>query len=730
MSLSFLALLVSPAAAQQGYRVALLGRAPSPAHHDNVRDSLMCAGRGLGPAAEGSRLAMEIARVDVFDLTVGLPTLPDLASYDALLVYNEDPLPDPVATGDLVASWVEQGGGVVLAGNTFATGSGLEGRFLLQGMSPFEAYGTPSQPGGNLGFYIPDPADQWVPGPTVGHLGVYGVNVFDGGTASYRVSGLRARAAADIVAYWNPPLVFPAVPLLVTLEPPIPGHGRVAAVNLYPPNTLVDPMSWDAATDGGKLLGNALLWSVGFTRDINCENDDTRQDLNCNGIDLDDEPLIDNSSTECQNVLDPLTGLPYDNNDFYFDFSSFECEFPTDAYDVDRDLLGFGTVEIILPGAQNPFATRTLECDDCENVFNPNQYDWDCEGPFFMQPDNVGDLCDSCPYVDGDSAQSNLDGDCFGDFCDNCILRPNPDQYDTDGDGDGDVCDNCPVIPNPSAYGPGTETQPDADYDFVGDVCDNCQTVPNPDQLDADEDGLGDACDNCPGEFNPDQTDDDVDGVGNVCDNCPDLESADTTDRDGDGFGDACDVCPLTRNVDQSDADRDDAGDACDNCPSFGNPDQSDADLDGVGDVCDNCPEAADETLRDADADGIGDVCDVCPTRQNERQEDIDGDGIGDLCDFCPGVPSRDNLDNDGDGIGDECDNCPDLVNKDQANADGDLYGDACDTLGLRGGGELLPPTGGCVVGGATPVAGLGVWFAAALTRRRRPVGARAPRSA
>jgi hypothetical protein len=723
------ALLASVAWGQQGYQVALLGRARTPAHHDDVRDAIMCAGRGLGlPGA--NREAFEVGRVDVFDLAVELPALDDLADYDVLFVYTDDVgFPDPVATGDLVASWLEAGRGAVVAGGALASGTGLDGRFLLQRMSPFEAPGPWEQPGGNLGFYVPDPADRWVTGPTVGHLGVYGVAVFDGGTGSFRVGNLTARGEARVVASWGSPLMVPPNPLLATLEPPRPRYGRVAALNLFPPSSQVEAGSWDAATDGGKLLGNAILWVAGFERQINCENTDLAQDLNCNGIDAADESTIDNSSATCQSgPIDPATGLPTDNNDWYWDYRRFECDFPVEGYDPDRDLLGFGTIDVFPPGGQIPFETANLQCDNCQDVFNPNQYDWDCDAPITGQPDNLGDLCDLCPYVDGDAAQSNLDGDCFGDLCDNCALRPNPDQYDGDGDGDGDACDNCPTVPNPSEDGPGTETQLDQDGDFVGDVCDLCPEVANPDQSDRDADGFGDACDNCPDAFNPDQTDDDLDQVGNLCDNCPDLESQDTTDRDGDGIGDACDACPLVRNVDQFDADRDDAGDACDNCPAFGNPDQSDADDDRVGDVCDNCPTVPNADQRDADVDGIGDACDVCPTRQNERQEDVDGDGVGDLCDLCPLLPNPDNLDTDGDGVGDACDNCPERVNKDQANADGDALGDACDTLGLRGGGELRPVREGCDTGGARP--GLG-WAAAALIAasiRRRGAGA-APRT-
>ena len=65
----------------------------------------------------------------------------------------------------------------------------------------------------------------------------------------------------------------------------------------------------------------------------------------------------------------------------------------------------------------------------------------------------------------------------MGDLCDNCPNDANADQSDVDGDGWGDVCDNCG--PFGEVFNPG---QSDIDFDGVGDLCDNCPTIPNPDQ--------------------------------------------------------------------------------------------------------------------------------------------------------------------------------------------------------------------------------------------------------
>jgi hypothetical protein len=708
------ALALPGLASAQGYTVAVLGAANDPAAHENVRDSIMCAGRGLGAASAAPRTAYEIARVDVVDVASDTPDANDLLAYDAVLVYNEVAFADPVGLGDVVAFLVENGRGVVVAGSAFADGMALEGRFVTQGLSPFTGTGPAASPGGNLGIEVSGNANVWASGPTVGHISVYGLAAFDGGAASYLVTGLQAKPQAEITARWTTTTSDPAV---VLLDSPIDGQGRVAALNLFPPNDLADPSSWAAGTDGGMLLGGALNWVLGFERQVVCENRLVYQDLNCNGIDVFDEPLIDNSSAECQAVVDPFTGFPYDNNDYYFNWYDYECQYPTDGFDADRDLLSAGAIPLFQPDSDDPWQTFLLQCDKCPEVFDPNQYDWDCE---LQTPDLVGDLCDSCPYVDNDMAQTNADGDCFGDVCDNCILRPNADQYDRDGDGDGDACDNCPDLVNPSQYGPGTETQLDFDADAVGDPCDNCPELFNTDQLDSDGDGLGDVCDNCPFDPNPLQADDDGDFIGNVCDNCPDVETADITDRDFDGLGDLCDNCPLVVNRDQLDVDLDGFGDACDICPQFGNPDQSDVDGDQFGDVCDNCPEDASATQDDADGDGHGDACDNCPEADNANQDDSDGDGFGNVCDHCDFVPSETNDDVDGDGLGDLCDNCPTVPNQDQADDDNDGQGNSCDTRALRGGGEVKPPSQGCDASGAAAGWLLGLLGLLAVAGRRR----------
>ena len=141
---------------------------------------------------------------------------------------------------------------------------------------------------------------------------------------------------------------------------------------------------------------------------------------------------------------------------------------------------------------------------------------------------------------------SDIDGDGIIDSLDNCPNVSNANQRDFDSNGEGDACEDsdgdgildkqdiCPLIPNPG--------QEDLNFNGIGDACedsdgdgiidlyDNCPKVPNADQSDMDGDGIGDVCDN----------DKDGDGIDNDKDNCPDVANADQKDSDGNGVGDAC----------------------------------------------------------------------------------------------------------------------------------------------------------------------------------------------
>ncbi|MEQ1564520.1 MAG: thrombospondin type 3 repeat-containing protein [Myxococcota bacterium] len=656
----------------------------------------------------------EFVTVRVWDDLGGTPTLPDLLEYHAVLVVTPEPTAwsDPVLLGDVLADYIDAGHGVVVAGGALALGGAVEGRFDTDGYLPVTVGTFSVEPVDGTVFAYQAVGYEWLRGPIGGHLSVYGVNVTLPPVPA-RAVGLSVRPGSVVTAQWSDDGQTPAV---VVRDPDDPARGRTAAVNVHPLPDLYVALDkeWTNSLgfhDADRALSSSLLWVMRYEKPFGTlENTTLYQDLDCDGFDVTDELPVDLSSPLCADRIDPATGQPFPQDDWYYDYASNDClqwlggddrdpRFHADGPGSADGFVGVipgvvvtdpltgvsrevGVVPVFGPDGQVA-STARLECDNCPTEFNPDQYDIDA--------DEIGDLCDNCPYVNNASqTDSEPLPDLVGDLCDNCLLVFNPEQYDEDADGVGDKCDRCPATFDPG-QADGDSCPETGQPDGVGDACDNCPSTCNPTQSDVDFDGVGDLCDNCPLVRNPDQLDSDGDAVGDTCDGCPadgDV-AADAADRDTDGLSDACDLCPTVADPEQRDLDLDGAGDVCDVCPAQFDPDQADRDQDGVGDVCDTCPTSADPDQTDRDHDGVGDACDGCPDLADAGVADRDADGVSDACDLCLFVPGFPNADQDHDGVGDVCDDCPEDPNPTQADSDGDGVGDPCDRFAVRGGGSF-----------------------------------------
>jgi len=168
----------------------------------------------------------DISVVDVLDARFVAPSLQQLRQYDVALVVTNTVFEDPVALGDVLADYVDEGGGVVLTLAAFIQGWELQGRLIDEGYSPFEV-GVGPQGGASLGDF-----DRT-------HPIMEGVE-----TASGTLLGAVSLSDnAQLVAQWD------------NTQPFVATKGLVVAVNIY----LSGNGFWNG--DVPLILRNAAFWS-------------------------------------------------------------------------------------------------------------------------------------------------------------------------------------------------------------------------------------------------------------------------------------------------------------------------------------------------------------------------------------------------------------------------------------------------------------------------------------
>lgn len=207
-------------------RVLIAGSPATDAWNDDVRAKV----RGTGL----------IGITDIFSITTGTPTLPQLLGYDAVLVYTDFAPFNAVALGNVLADYVDFGGGVVSC--VFAQQPNFRptGRWS----STYELIAATNSTSGaaTLGAVT-----------YTSHPAMAGVASFNGGTSSFRTSGSALNAGAFNIAQWSD-----GRPLAVASTK---YHNRLD-LNFFPPSSSVRADFWSAATDGAKLMANALVYTV------------------------------------------------------------------------------------------------------------------------------------------------------------------------------------------------------------------------------------------------------------------------------------------------------------------------------------------------------------------------------------------------------------------------------------------------------------------------------------
>eukprot|EP01091_Cochliopodium_minus_P013884 TRINITY_DN4585_c0_g4_i1.p1 TRINITY_DN4585_c0_g4~~TRINITY_DN4585_c0_g4_i1.p1 ORF type:complete len:572 (+),score=112.42 TRINITY_DN4585_c0_g4_i1:2-1717(+) len=181
--------------------------------------------------------------------------LSDLQPYDAILVYTNVNPADMSITGDSVASYIDNGGGVV---NAIFSLAGPGTNFMLGGT--FASFPDKYQVLFQTQSLVFDARTMGTVYPTtLTSTLMNGVNSFDGGTYSYRAtSSLQLNAIR--VADWSD-----GTPLVIASSTSgSSGTRRRVDLNFYPPST--DGAGfWNPSTDGALMMANALSWVGGCT---------------------------------------------------------------------------------------------------------------------------------------------------------------------------------------------------------------------------------------------------------------------------------------------------------------------------------------------------------------------------------------------------------------------------------------------------------------------------------
>jgi len=184
--------------------------------------------------------------VDVFNARFGTPTLAQLQKYDAVLAWSDFPFSNSTALGNVLADYVDAGGGVVSA--VFTAGFALDpnrlgGRWISGDYEIIPALASFIQGQATLGA---------VDFPS--HPIMNGVASFNGGAKSFRPTSTSLNPGGLIVAKWSDGRTLVAVSTKM--------HNRVD-LGMYPPSSVVAGSGfWDSMTDGDTLMANALLYTV------------------------------------------------------------------------------------------------------------------------------------------------------------------------------------------------------------------------------------------------------------------------------------------------------------------------------------------------------------------------------------------------------------------------------------------------------------------------------------
>jgi hypothetical protein len=160
-----------------------------------------------------------------------------VANYDVVFIFTDGSFNNSTI-GTNLNNYVTAGGGLVIC--VFAVASVQLNGFTYTNC-PIVYANNQSMASTSLGTYTAaDPLMR-------------GVTSFNPGSARFGAGGLTAQSGATVVAQYNDNN-------LLVVKKTI-GSARTVALNFFPPSSTVRSDFWNASTNGGQLMVNAIVWA-------------------------------------------------------------------------------------------------------------------------------------------------------------------------------------------------------------------------------------------------------------------------------------------------------------------------------------------------------------------------------------------------------------------------------------------------------------------------------------
>jgi len=182
-----------------------------------------------------------LTNVDTYNVRSQTPKFELLQKYNGIMFFSYHGF-DQIKIGDMLADYVDAGGGVVFcAYANCGRGNRIGGRWEREKYDPLSLGSTSRTPNLSLGIC-----------GRPKHPILDGVTSFDGGEQSSHGDGVPHEDATTIAEWSN------NRPLAVELSSKSARKGSIVGLNMYPPSSDAAIGGWNAETNGGRLMANSL----------------------------------------------------------------------------------------------------------------------------------------------------------------------------------------------------------------------------------------------------------------------------------------------------------------------------------------------------------------------------------------------------------------------------------------------------------------------------------------